>query len=108
MNKDIQIYGTTEYKAYAYQLMKENNRGHNYQYWNDDTHGKLLNEGWELHRFEKVRFDYALDYTLSELHAKEVVDELRKTGYYARIIAGMHKNVQKQKTFSIIKKKKNV
>ncbi len=106
MSKHIPVYGTAEYKAYVYQLMKEKNRGHNYQYWNDDTHGKLLNEGWELHRFEKVRFDQALVYTLSELHAKEIVDELRKTGYYARIIAGMHKNVQKQKTFSIIKKKK--
>jgi hypothetical protein len=107
MESEIPTYGTTEYKMYAYQLMKENNRGHNYQYWNDDIHGKLLNEGWELHRFEKVRFDEALDHTMSELNAKEIVNELRQSGYYARIIVGMHKNVQKRKTFSIIKKKKN-
>lgn len=61
----------------------------------------MLSNGWNLHKFDGDKRAIK-----SLLIAKEVVDELRKAGNYARIVAGLVKTIQHEKHFSIIFKKK--
>ena len=106
--KDIPEYGSWEWRLYQYEMAKVANRGHNYQYWNEEKHSKMLENGWQLYKFEKnlsrtIGETYA---TLSENSAQEIVKQLRTENNYARIIAGYSQNVQRMKMFSIIYKKK--
>ncbi len=105
VEKEVPQYGTPEYSLYTYELMKINNKGHNYEYWNEEKHGKMLKNGYELYKFtnsfNKVEF-----YSYSEINAKEIVNKLREEGNYARIVCGYSQNVQRMKTFSILYKKK--
>lgn len=89
-----------------YQAKLDANKGHNYEYWNDDKHGKLLNEGWELFSFPVKSIISETEATVSEHTAIEALDKLRTEGNFARIIAGYSKNVQRMKMFSIIFKPK--
>jgi len=85
-----------------YERLKEANRGHNFEYWNDEKHGKMISDGWAL-------WDFGGDWrdaTKSESIAKEKVSELRKSRHYARIICGYMKDRQSNKYFSIIYKAK--
>jgi len=87
-----------------YQAKLDANKGSNYQYWND-SHEKLTENGWEVYVFgEKNVFEGGS--TGSEYKAKEVVEELRKSNHFARIVCGYNKNVQRQKRYSVIYKKK--
>ncbi len=104
MNK-IPKYGTPEYGIYAYNLMKENNRGHNYEYFNEDKWKKYQESGYKMHEFADTRGGNIFA-TQSEYGAKEIVKNYKNDGYYARIIAGYHKTVQRIKFFTIIFKKK--
>lgn len=106
--KEVPKYGSTEWYQYQYKLSLEARRGHNYAYHSEELEKTLLNKGYQWHIFDN-KMDLSLDNrcTYSELKAKEVVDDYRSTGHYARIICGMEKNVQRIKTFSVIFKKKN-
>ena len=107
--KKLPKYGTLERRAYQYQRMKEENRGKNFEYWNEEKHEKMLDEGWDLYLFPNQRTD--LYSTSCMLCAKEIVEQLRSEGNFARIIAGRDQNVQRTKMFSIIfkpKKKKDL
>lgn len=99
-------YGSPEYKSWAYEKMKESNRGHNYQYYTDELGEKWEKQGYEFHRFERTTFGIKDVSTPSECAAKEVAEQYRKDGYYARVIAGYEKNVQHIKMFSVIYKKR--
>ena len=72
-------------------------RGSNYEYWNAEKHGKLLENGYQIYRFTSDQ-----DSTGSESLAKEVVAKLRSEGNFARIICGYEQNQQKEKRYSII------
>lgn len=104
MNKAIPEYGTTAYRVWAYERMKDENRGHNYQYWSEKLDKLLTDKGWALWKFDFAKIQGMC--TPSELEAKEVVKELRGKNYYARIVAGYCQNVQRIKMFSILYKKK--
>lgn len=105
IEKPIPNYGTPEYGLYVYELTKINNKGHNYEYWNDKKHYKMLEDDWTLYEF--VNKDFTSEtHTSSESIAKESVNKLKKDGNYARIICGYHKVIQKIKYYSIIYKKK--
>lgn len=80
----------------GYELRKHNMRGHNYQYFNEEKHGHL--DFWVFKNGDEA--------TKSEILAKKVVEELRKEGFYARIICGYQKDIQRNKYFSIIYRKK--
>ena len=105
MREPIPVYGTPAWGQYNYERMKAANRGHNFEYWNEDKHGKMLENGWELHIFrtDGLFEKYA---TISEMVAKEIVEKLRNENNYARIVAGYSQNVQHIKMFSIIYKPK--
>jgi hypothetical protein len=92
-----------EIKKYLRRL--EANRGYNFEYWNDEKHAKLLENGYEVYTFvrEKRR---DLESTSSVSEAKEVVQQLRKTGNFARIVCGYDQNQQRQKRFTVIYKPK--
>lgn len=85
----------------SYKAKLEANKGHNYQYWSENIEKELTNKGYSWFEFDKC--EYAIP---SELKAKEIVEQLRKDGYYARIIAGYEQNIQHTKMFSITYKKK--
>jgi len=95
-------YGTADWRMYQYEQVKIANKGHNYQYWNDEKHQKMLDNGYDLYKFDE-KYGYAIS---SELHAKEIVDRLRSEGNYVRIICGYEKTVQRIKHYSILFKKK--
>ena len=102
--KDIE-YGSSDWKLYQYERTKEENRGHNYQYYNDEMWSTLEKKGYKFYLFdEKESFESRS--TNSEAIAKEILVELRKNNF-ARIIAGYNKNVQRQKRFSVIYKPKS-
>jgi hypothetical protein len=82
--------------ADKYQKLKESRRGDSFEYWNDEKHGLMLENGWAL-------WDFA---TLSVLQAKEKVVELRKSGHYARIVCGYQKSKQRERYCSVIYRKK--
>jgi len=87
--------------------MLEKRRGHNYEYWNDDKHNTMIKNGWKLWDFS----DY-----LNRLEDKEaihrediaqyIVKRLRNTGYFARIVCGLRKDIQRTKYYSVIYKEK--
>lgn len=101
IEKEIPQYGTPAYSLYVYELTKVNNRGHNYEYWNEGKHNKMLKNGYDLYKFKKGDF-----YTYSEIHAKDIVNKLREENNYARIVCGYSQNIQRMKTFSVLYKKK--
>lgn len=98
------IYGTTEWRAYQYQRRLEEQRGHNYQNFNQEKWDKLEQNGWQMHVFSGRGTEH--NATMSEMSAKEVVEEYRKTGHYSRIITGYSQNKQRIKMFTVIYKKK--
>lgn len=105
-------YGSTEWKLFQYNAAKEAKRGHNYAYYSDELGEKLKVSGYQWHEFTRnCNMDgtkVVNDYTSSEIAAKEVVEQYRKDGYYARIICGKEMVVQRIKYFSVAYKKKDV
>ncbi len=102
--KSIPKYGTIEWRVYQYEKAKIAMRGHNYEYWNEKKHSKMLQEGWNLQKFTNRMGER--NATSSEISAKEMVEKLRKENYFARIVCGYSQNVQHIKMFSVIYKKK--
>ena len=95
-----------QWDSMQYQAKLDANKGHNYEYWNDDKHGKLLTKGWEIFSFPVKSTISETEATSSELTAIITRDKLRTEGNYARIIAGYSKNVQRMKMFTVIFKPK--
>ena len=92
-----------ELKSFQYKRMLEERRGHNYEYWNDEKHLKLIEkEGWQLQWF--IDGNSKFQHTLFESEAKRKVEKLRNGGYYARIVCGYTKTVQREKHYSVIYK----
>lgn len=90
--------GTPEWK---YARMIEERRGHNYQHLNDEITKKLEARGYLFYKFNNGD-----DVTMSELEAKEVAEDLRAMGYYARVVTGRELNQQRIKMFSVISRPK--
>jgi hypothetical protein len=104
MKKDeIPEYGSLAWGLYQYEQAKKAMRGHNYKYYNEAEWKKLEEKGYKFYEFSK---GYEARATSSEISAQEIVKKLRAEGNSARIIVGYHKNVQKQKMFSVIFKPK--
>ena len=99
----IPKYGTAAYRAWQYKRRLEENRGYNFEYWSP-KHDQLLENGWETFIFQERKFES--EATSSVVEAKEVVNKLRSEGNFARIIAGMYQNQQRQKMFTVIFKPK--
>ena len=107
MNNEARI----ELKYYQYKRMLEERRGHNFEYWNDEKHEKMLKNGWFLFEYPcsgKRNWNihcekYAIT---SEYYAKKYLKQLRESGNFARIICGYTKTIQREKHFSIIYKPK--
>lgn len=87
----------------GYKRKLEANKGHNFEYWND-KHDKMLESGWVL--LYDIFFKPHTHFTYYESEAKEIVNNLRKEGNFARIVCGYHKDKQRIKTYSIIYKSK--
>ncbi len=98
-------YGGPEWGAYQYERAKEANRGHNYRYWNDKWWKEMQDKGWKIVKFED-NWDNLIDYTPSEIQAKNVLNMYRNDRYYARIIAGYHQVKQRIKYYTVICKEK--
>ena len=79
-----------------YKRMLEERQGHNYEYWNE-KHEKMIEDGWQLHSFNGKK-----EATRIEDDAILIVNELRSTGYNARIVCGYCKDVQRTKYYSVI------
>lgn len=103
--KDIPKYGSKEWGLYQYEQAKKAKRGHNYEYWNEVKHSKMLKSGWSLFKFEDKFDKYAIS---AEYKAAEIVKKLRSEENFARIIAGYSQNIQRIKMFSIIYKTKSI
>lgn len=99
----IPKYGTHEWKIHQYKRRLEEQRGHNYQWFNQEKWNQLELSGWKMHKFDN-KVDR--DATSYEEGAKEVVEQYRKTGHWARILCGYSKNQQRVKMFTVIYKKK--
>jgi hypothetical protein len=97
-------YGTTGWQLYQYEMRKIANKGHNFPYWNEEKHGRMLEDGYLLYKF--TEFNQPVDYTKSEAQAKEVREQLKKTGHKATIICGYHKTIQREKFYTILYKRK--
>jgi len=97
-------YGSPQWRLYQYEMVKMNNRGHNYEYWNEEKHNKMLDNGWNLYVVTDKGPAYEQFATPSEYKAKEIVEKLRSENNFARIIAGYCQNVQHTKEFSVIYK----
>ena len=82
-------------------------KGHNYEYWNEG-HAKMLENGWSLFTFDGKEGTAIRDRKTTSIEevAKEMVEQLRLDGFFARIVCGYDKNVQKIKMFSVIYKPK--
>jgi hypothetical protein len=93
-----------EWDISNYTKRLEANKGSNFEYWNEKHH-KLLNNGWDLYEFKRGTHIELV--SNSEEIAKEVVEQLRSENNYARIVCGYIKNRQRNKTYSVIFKKKN-
>lgn len=99
-----------EFDTYAYKRRLEENRGKNFEYWNE-KHEQMLLNGWDLFEITKKPSrqwgNVFISYSTSSLyHAKEIVDKLRADGFFARIVCGYNKNVQRIKMHTIIFKPK--
>jgi hypothetical protein len=99
-----------EWDCSNYKKRLEAKKGHNYEYWTS-KHNLLLEKGWSLFLItEKSTRQWGKMYkqhsTSSEYLAKKIVDELRESGNYARIICGYEKTIQRTKMYSIIFKPK--
>lgn len=103
MENKIPKYGTTAYRVYQYQRRLEEQRGHNYEWYNEQKFEKYLEKGYLIHTFVS-KFDG--ESTSAEFLAQEAVLKYRSEGYYARIICGYDKNVQRMKQFTVIYKKR--
>lgn len=100
-----------EWDISNYSKRLDANKGSNYEYWNEEKHGKLLLDGYALHQFsDKSSIQWSVrirqDSTSSENMAKQAVKQLRESGNYARIVCGHSKNKQRIKMFSVIYKQK--
>ena len=93
-------------KSFQYKRMLEERRGHNYQYYSDKLQRYMDNKGYGFYPEHGFNYGGADYITTIESDAKQKVECLRISGYYARIICGYDKNVQRKKTYSIICKKK--
>ncbi len=80
MIKDIK-YGSLEWKIFQYKQQLKAKRGHNYSYLTDELYQDLIKKGYNLHVFNDGNST-----TMLECEAKDVVDDYRKKGFYARII----------------------
>lgn len=94
----------------SYKSRLKSNKGHNYQYYTEELEENLFKKGYQWYNIlvypsNPNREDVTIA-TKIESYAKEIVGRLRKEGFYARIICGVKKTVQKEKHFSIIYKKK--
>lgn len=93
-----------------YQAKLNANKGSNFEYWSS-KHDEMVENGWDMHIFVNVRrqkmgLAFEECYTTSELEAKEIVESLRSTNNFARIVAGYSQTVQRVKSFSVIYKPK--
>lgn len=88
-------------KAYQYKRMLEERKGHNYQYYTDDIGKELEEKGYEFYLFTN-RMNRKDEATQFEHVAKEVVEQLRNSGHFARIICGYDQNVQRIKMYSVV------
>lgn len=100
---NIPEYGTPAWGLYQYKRMKEENRGHNYQYYNHEKWLQMEANGWQMWDFNDKMDRYA---TRSEYYAKACIIKLKTEGNHARIIAGYSQNRQRIKMFTVIYKKK--
>lgn len=104
--RELPRYGTAAWKAYQYKQGKMPvEHVPTYQTWNDQNHGKLLENGWELYRFPRGE-GFSLS-TPSELVAQTAATQLRTEDNDARVVAGYDKSIQRIKLFSVIFKAKN-
>lgn len=90
-----------EFDLMQYKNRKESMKGHNYEYWNEKHSILIYKKGWRIYN----EFN-GITSTTSELIAKEAVNKLRDNGFYARIICGYEKCVQRIKHYSIIYKQR--
>lgn len=102
--QDMSPQRKREFQAHQYKRMLEERRGNSFEYYNEEKHEKLiLDKGWNWYTFRGNE-----DYTSSQLEAQEIVTKLRSENNHARIVCGLHKDVQRTKYFSVIyKAKKN-
>jgi hypothetical protein len=98
---EVPEYGSPEWRAYQYERAKEENRGHNYRYWNDEWWKEMESKGWQKYQFRDKQF-----YTKSEYSAKGVVSSFHDEGCFARIVCGYYKTKQREKFFTVIYKQK--
>ena len=94
-----------------YRKRIESKRGRNYEYWKDEKHNKMLENGWNLYVFtEKSRYSWGKKMVKhavsSEDYAKLELSKIRKGGNFARIVCGYEQNRQRIKMYSIIFKPK--
>lgn len=90
-----------EFDLLAYKRKKEAQKGFNFQYYSEELEKDLKNKGYKWYVFSPFMTE-----TKSVLFAKEEVEKLRNSGYYARIICGRTKTPQREKHYSIAYKKK--
>jgi hypothetical protein len=89
----------------TYQRKKEANIGFNYPYFNQEKWNELERNGYEMYLFTDA-FKNKVEGTMSVLEAKEVVEKLRSTNHYARIICGYIQTKQSAKHYTVIFKNK--
>ena len=88
-----------EWDNNSYKAKLAANKGHNYQYWNDDLQKMIDNKEWFLY---DDFTGYEKHSTSSESLAKSIAIHYRHTGHYARVVCGYLKNQQNIKMFSVI------
>lgn len=101
-------YGTAAWKAHQYKqgkIVGNEPSEVNYQYWNDQNHGKLVENGWDFYKFPRGE-GFSLT-TPSELIAQEAANKLRNENNDVRVVAGYNTNVLRIKLFSVIFNPKN-
>lgn len=96
-------YGSPEWGLYQYKRRLEEQRGHNYQWYNHEKWLEMEKKGWQMHDFDDKFDRQAIS---SESMAQAVVEDYRAKGYYSRIICGYSQNRQRTKMFTVIFKKK--
>ena len=89
----------------TYQRKKEANKGFNFPYFNQDTWDELEKKGYQMYLFTDP-FKNKVEGTISVLEAKEVVEKLRSTNHYARIICGYIQTKHNIKHYTVIYKNK--
>lgn len=88
--------------SWKYARMIEERRGHNYQHLNDETTKILEARGYRFYKFNNGD-----DVTMSEMEAKEIAEDLRSMGYFARVVTGREMNIQRIKMYSVISRPKH-